>query len=163
MRDPRQVDKGGKEVLNLDQLAKHGAMEHDVSLTRRDAAQGDGLNKQKDLVDQLIAAARDSKFVTMEDFARLRRKRLEQQRKDNPEMVFEALHNLMACGEVAFAQKLFGDSKRDFAVPVEYVKALWQEERFPFEEGWEIRRWWPLGILETVPQMVLMRKAVRPC
>ncbi len=44
MREPGQKDSSGKDCLNLDQLRLPSAIEHDISLTRRDHQQGDNAN-----------------------------------------------------------------------------------------------------------------------
>ena len=43
VRPPGQKDSKGIPVINLDQLTLPGAVEHDVSLTRRDIGQGDNI------------------------------------------------------------------------------------------------------------------------
>lgn len=162
LRDEDEVDDAGYPVLNLNQLDRHGAVEHDVSLSRRDAAQGDNHSPQKDLVADLVASSNDGKVITNADLAKFRRKRLEQQRNDNLKLEFGSTQNTMACGEGAFIQRIFGDEKREYAIPVSYVKALFEEERLPVEEGWVKRSWWALGFVELFMQAQSLLKAVGP-
>ena len=147
MRYPDQVDAEGYPCVALDQLGRHNVIEHDVSWTRRDAAQGDNATVQKDLVEKMMAAASDGKAVVTNDFARLRRERLQEQRRDNPEVRYGMLQHLSACGQIAFVQALFGDGEEK-KVPREWIEALYLEERLPRGKGWTRRRGWLLGVVE---------------
>jgi hypothetical protein len=160
LRDVDEKDSAGFKCLNLDQLNRHGAVEHDVSLTRRDFAQGDNHSPQEDLIAGLISSSADGKFITTDDLAQFRRQRLEQARKENPQLMFGSAQNRMACDEAAFIQKVFGDRTKQWAVPVPYVKALFTEERLPVKEGWKRRSWWQLGFVELFMQAQLLQKAV---
>jgi hypothetical protein len=162
LRDVGQTDPDGSPYLNLDQLDRHGAIEHDVSLSRRDWAQGDNKSPQKDLIAEFLASSSDGNEITVADFARFRSRRLEQQRKDNPRLVFGPEQHGAACAEGALIQRLFGNSSRGYAMPVSYVKAVFEEERFPFKEGWERRSWWLLGLGEVLSQIRVVKKAVGP-
>jgi len=157
LRNHGQLDSRGEKCLNLDQLNRHGAVEHDVSLSRRDFAQGDNHSKQEDLIAKMINAASDGKVLTTEDFAKLRAQRLEQQKRDNPELVFGSLQQTMAYGEAAFIQMTFGLGYPKYDVPVDRLKALFDEERLPREEGWKPRSWWTVGFLELTLQATKLR------
>ncbi|KAI4268584.1 MAG: hypothetical protein LQ337_007758 [Flavoplaca oasis] len=145
MRDPGQKDAAGVACLNLDQLALHNVVEHDVSLTRRDFAQGDNNTPQADLIEDLLNASSNGKTITVDDFVKLRKRRYERQKADNPKLEFQGMQVQIACTEVALILKVFGNGSE---VPVEYVRAFFQEGRLPREEGWSKRRWWTLGLVE---------------
>lgn len=145
MRNPNQVDERGRKVLNLDQLATHGAVEHDISLSRRDYLQEEGnCAKQPDLIKQLLECSKDGKTLTVDDLADLRRLRIKQQTADNPGLVYEDKQHRLACGEIALVLSVFGNGH---SVPCSYARALFKEERLPVEEGWK-RRWWTVGVIE---------------
>ncbi|MCJ1250555.1 hypothetical protein MMC30_007783 [Trapelia coarctata] len=158
LRNHGQLDSRGKKCLNLDQLNRHGAVEHDVSLSRRDFAQGDNHTKQEDLIAEILGAASDGKALTTEDFAKLRQQRLAQQKKDNPELVFGSMQQALAYGESAFIQTIFGMGYPKYNVPVDRLKALFEDERLPREEGWKPRRWLHLGFLELTAQSSKIKK-----
>lgn len=101
MRPPGQKDSSGIPYLNLDQLALPGAVEHDVSLTRRDIGQGDNITCQEDFVSGLISISINGREITTEDFAVRRRQRLEQQVWENPSLTFDSLAYQLGCTEVA--------------------------------------------------------------
>ncbi|KAL8664584.1 MAG: hypothetical protein Q9168_007878 [Polycauliona sp. 1 TL-2023] len=145
VREPGQQDSDGTACLNLDQLALHNVVEHDVSLTRRDFAQGDNSTPQPELIEHLLAASSNGKTITMDDFVELRKRRYETQKADNPKLEFQEMQLQLACAEVAMILKVFGNGSE---APVEYVRALFREGRLPREEGWSKRRWWTLGLVE---------------
>ncbi|KAF9698452.1 hypothetical protein EKO04_003423 [Ascochyta lentis] len=147
MRRPDQTDSCGRPILDLDQLALPGAVEHDISLTRRDHGQKEGnCARQEDLVDDLLASSIDGKNVTREDLANLRKRRIAQQREDNPSLTYGALQHEMSCGEIALILGVFGDGK---SAPCDFLAPFLREERLPIKEGWKKRWWWTLGLVEV--------------
>lgn len=146
MRRPDQVDARGRKVLDLNQLATHGAVEHDISLSRRDYLQKEGnCEMQPDLVEQLMKCSKDGKTITVEDLADLRRLRIQQQMADNPGLTYEDKQHRLACGEIALVLSVFGNGQ---SIPCSYARALFKEERLPVEEGWKRRWWWTVGVIE---------------
>ena len=158
LRDPDQKDSEGVPCLNQDQLDQHGAVEHDVSMSRRDFAQGDNSSPQRDLIAEMLASSRDGATLSTQDWADFRKKRIEQQRKDNAKLEFGSAQNMMGSAEAAFIQKVFG--AKDGRVPVSYAKALFEEERLPIKEGWKKRNWWLLGFIELTRQAQAVVAAV---
>ncbi|KAM7187102.1 Chloroperoxidase [Rhypophila sp. PSN 637] len=135
MRRPGQMDEHGVPVLDLDQLALPGIVEHDVSLTRLDHAQGDNLSKQKELVSQLLDSSSDGgKTISLADLADLRKRRIAKQRENNKEIVYGAAQHRLACGESALLLGVFGDNGE--SVRVDVARAVFEDERLPVEEGW---------------------------
>lgn len=160
LRTEGQVDASGVPCLDLDELDRHGAVEHDVSMSRRDFAQGDNHSKQEDLVGEMLASARDGQGITVDDWAGFRLRRIEQQRRDNPKLEFGGIQDTMGLAETAFIQKTFGVRGRGWTVPVAYTKAIFGEERLPVREGWRRRWWWPVGIIELTAQAQAFKKVV---
>lgn len=148
MRRPHQVDPTTKKrCLNLDQLALSGAIEHDISLTRRDRAQGDCCTPQPDLIATLLASSSDGgQTLTAVDLAHLRKQRIEHQKEANPRAEYGAMQHSFACMEIALFLGVFGDGKK---VRCDFARAFFEEERLPIREGWARRQWWRrLGIAE---------------
>lgn len=145
MRRPNQVDSKGQRVLNLDQLALPGVVEHDISLTRRDHTQAQGnCVPQPDLIQDLLASSQDGKTITIEDLAALRKRRIQRQLDENPGLMYGSMQHQIACTEIALVLNLLGDGK---SVPCDYAQAFFKEERLPVKEGWK-KRWWSLGFVE---------------
>ncbi len=117
-------------------------------MSRRDAAQGDNHSKQDDLVKDMLASAHDGTTIDVADWAKFRIQRIEQQKRDNQKLNFGKAQNAMGLAETAFIQTTFGDRAKGWAVPKEYMAALFGEERLPVREGWRARWWWPVGLVE---------------
>ena len=146
MRNPDQKDADGVACLNLDQLSRHNVVEHDVSLSRYDYAQGDNHTPQPELIKDLLAASSNGSSLTMVDFVNFRKARFERQKRENPKIEYGAMQNQLACAEIALILKVFGNGTE---APVSFVKAFFEEERLPREEGWKKRVWWSLGLVEV--------------
>ena len=161
IRDINQQDSEKVTCLNLDQLSRHGAIEHDVSMTRRDYAQGgDNHSKQDDLVEQLLRSSGDGSYITTTDFAKLRRTRLEQQKRDNPELNFPGVLHWVTAGQIAAIQRVFGQGDKECRIPVNYMEALFGEERLPVREGWTKSQGWLAGAIGVVVQLVRVRVGI---
>lgn len=152
MRRPNQVDPVTKKhCLDLDQLGFPGAIEHDISLIRRDRAQGDCCTPQSDLITELLASSSDGgNTLTIADFVAFRKRRIEQQREENPRAMYGAKEHSFACMEIALLLGVFGEgSGNEKKIRCDFARAFLQEERLPIQEGWVRRSWWRrLGLLE---------------
>jgi hypothetical protein len=63
-----------EQTINLDDLDKHGGLEHDASLTRDDYAEGDQVTFQPELFAALLADS-DTDYITVESLAKTRVRR----------------------------------------------------------------------------------------
>jgi hypothetical protein len=148
MRKAGQFDAIGEPCIDIEQLDLPGVVEHDISLTRRDHQQGDNHTPQADLLEGLLESSSNGKMLTVEDLARYRSLRINEQRKVNPEAKYEKFQHVEGCAETALLLRVFGDGAQ---VPVDYVRAFFVEERLPMAEGWRKRGWLrSLGIAELV-------------
>ncbi|RGP79331.1 hypothetical protein FLONG3_2560 [Fusarium longipes] len=136
----------GKKYLNLENLAAHGAIEHDISLSRRDIGQPQGNNDpQHDLIRDMLKYTDDGETMTIDDLSYFIKARIAQQLEANPNLVYGKAEHQINCGQVALMMGCFGDGK---TIPVKYVKAIFEDERLPVEEGWSRRFWWTMGLVE---------------
>jgi len=154
---PGKVDSTGTKVVDLDQVASHNRIEHDISLTRRDYRQGDNNSLQDDLVKDLLASSKDGKTLTMENLCAFQRQRILDQCKANPQAEYSSAEHQISCGQIVMTLGAFGDGK---SIPCDYAKAFFQEERLPIKEGWKRRRWWTLGLVEVVTTIQTVKKLV---
>lgn len=146
LREPGQTDSMGRRVLDLDQFAAPGVLEHDVSLSRRDRLQPQGsIARQADLVEGLLESSADGKNITRADMAALKRRRIAVQQRENPGLVYGKKQHFLACGEMALIFSVFGNGS---SAPLEYVRPFFEEERLPVQEGWTRRWWWTIGFVE---------------
>lgn len=155
-RAPGEKLDDGEVYINLDQLDRHGAIEHDASLVRLDYAQGDNHNIQPYLVDQFLAASSDGQHITQEDMGHFRRKRFQDQKAANLAFHFTPKEETIAFGEVGLVVGLFGEALHNFRVPNPYINALFREQRIPYAEGWN-KRTIPLTAAETAVHLAYIK------
>ncbi|EAW14884.1 putative peroxidase [Aspergillus clavatus NRRL 1] len=146
LRDRDQVNKDGVPVLNLDQVGRPHATEHDVSITRQDRALGDCIRADPVLLKRFLAAPRADQGYSASDLGRYRKTRFEEQRSENPELDFDRQKHYIACLEVGAIECVFGEGF-PYRVPERYIQALFAEERLPLDQGWKPRRI-PMMLLE---------------
>ncbi|KAK4160492.1 Chloroperoxidase [Cladorrhinum sp. PSN259] len=148
----------GRKYLDLVDLASHGAIEHDVSLSRRDIGQKQGNNDpQPDLIEDMLQYSSDGEYLTIEELGIFIQARIKRQLVDNPELVYGPAEHQVNCGQIALMMGCFGDGTK---IPVKYVRALFEEERLPIKEGWKRRFWWTMGLSEFFGAVRKMVKAV---
>lgn len=143
LRDSSQTNPSGIPILNLDQVGRPHAIEHDVSLTREDRALGDCIRLNADLYEQMLSCARhegDGAWFHVKDLGRFRKRRYVDQTRRNDQLVFDKKRHYVACAEAAGVQAVFGQGMSG-KVPREYMEAVFSDERLPFDEGWRPRRW----------------------
>jgi peroxiredoxin len=154
LRNPGQVNESGIPVIDLDQVGRTDAVEHDVSLTREDRALGDYMKPDPDLVDKFIRYPGNKASFSIPDLGRFRQLRYAEQKEKNPELKFDSENNKVAVFEAAFLQATFGLGAF-YTLPVQYVKAMFQEERLPYKEGWR-SRWIPV----IFPELLILQRVI---
>ncbi|KAL2845904.1 Chloroperoxidase [Aspergillus pseudoustus] len=141
-REPGQVNEEGEDVLDLEQVGRAKAMEHDVSLTRQDRELGDHMRLDKGMYERLLTVAAKNekkKSFHLWSLARYRRTLYTEHVQSNKKLTFGIPQHTAACLEVSAMQAVFG--KGVFSgVPAEYYEAVLGEERLPYREGWTPRR-----------------------
>ncbi|CZR54555.1 uncharacterized protein PAC_04439 [Phialocephala subalpina] len=122
--------------FDLAELSLHNAIEHDASLTRRDAALVTDQGKPDlDLVDQLLKEATGkmadgSLLLTIPDLSRALSKRRVDCRKTNQGYTENLFHNMFGSANSSTMLTIFGGRIDD-------LTPMLREERFP--EKWEPR------------------------
>jgi len=126
--------KGGL-AFDLDDIDQHNyPIEHDVSFSRQDAYFGDwvGFNPSVYKTVQDTAEAGTYNIGTM---AEVRRTRLQDSLKRNPELYYGVLPAVFAFQEVSITLSVMGDPVTGIA-PTKFVDFWIQNEKFPYELGW---------------------------
>jgi peroxiredoxin len=147
LRNSGQVNDSGTPVLNLDQTGRPHAVEHDVSLSREDRALGDCISPHSGLIEGFLGYPKEDYF-SVSHLGRLRKKRYLEQKAKNKDLNFSYKTRIVGCAEAAILLGVFGEGVF-YRLPVKYAKAVFQEERLPFNEGWK-PRWSPLMIPELI-------------
>jgi len=124
------------DKFDLDELSKHNAIEHDASLTRRDAAQVPDQGKPDlMLVEELLNAATGKgpdgkRILTKDDLSKQLAKRRAEARAENPEYSESMFHNMFGSANSSTMLTIFGGHVDD-------LRPMLTEERF--SENWQPR------------------------
>ncbi|KDQ08568.1 hypothetical protein BOTBODRAFT_138825 [Botryobasidium botryosum FD-172 SS1] len=117
--------------LDLQELAKHGRIEHDASLVHSDASSGDTITVDHSLLEELLRDSTDGRGLSLQDFAKARVRR----QQHLPGRKLDGIHEKFACGESVLAHAVFcgGDAVHGEA-PLDQLRVWLGRERLP--EGW---------------------------
>lgn len=128
---------GRNDTLNLHDLLKHNLIEHDASLSRKDAYSGDALNFDEEVWAGTSAVWRDTKATTVsiEAAAKGRLARIAKAKAENPEYNLTSGGEAAGLGETALFVAVMGD-KVEGNARVDWVDIFFRESRLPFAEGW---------------------------
>jgi len=139
--------------VDLQDFARHDCIEHDGSLTRRNAMPGDlyaPVDVDKDLLDDLLNVTKDPDVLSFDDLVVVRARR--NQTLTRP---LAGFHNAIALGEVALTAETLRDRNGD--VPKQFIREWFGDQKLP--DGWS-RPATPIGLWKTSQLVKRVRKAV---
>ncbi|KAF2192739.1 Cloroperoxidase [Zopfia rhizophila CBS 207.26] len=126
----------GSGTFNLDDLNKHGIIEHDASLSRADFSRnGDNHSFQSDVFEDFIGHFDGKQNITIPDAATARWGRVTTERGRNPVFTYGPQERFNSYVESALYFRLLADLKSG-TTPVEFIKVFFEQERLPYKEGW---------------------------
>lgn len=120
--------------LDLDDLDRHGVIEHDFSLSRVDAYFGNVARPDAGLINQLLSFAPVDTW-TLEAIGKARYARVIDSISNDPNVTYTNKEMILSYGEAALLLSILSDPINGPA-PASFVSIFFQEERFPFVEGW---------------------------
>ncbi|KAK1978077.1 Chloroperoxidase [Colletotrichum cereale] len=135
---------GNPTTFNLDDLANPDFIEHSGSLSRADfAVTGDAKTFNQTVWNETLgyleagaSAAADGK-IDIKTMATARSKRIATAKATNPQFNLTASQVTVSLGESAVILGTIGQSFTAPAAPVEWMRVVFEEERLPFNEGWD--------------------------
>jgi Peroxidase, family 2 len=139
----------GVKTLDLTALVHHGFLEHDASLTRRDARDGDAAEVVPALVDQLLSLSENGRTLTLEDLAAAHQLRMIQSAASGHPVPFKAA----ALGTIE-AALLFQLLRQGDGIPLADAEELLRTERLPYRVPLQKLGWGSLVI--TVVRLAVM-------
>ena len=116
--------------VDLQDFARHGRIEHDASLTHRNAMPGDlyaPIDVDKDLLDDLLDTSKNPDVLSFEDLVAVRARRNETLARP-----LDGFHNAIALGEVALTAQTLQDDQGN--VPKQFIREWFGDQRLPC--GW---------------------------
>ncbi|KAI8905904.1 hypothetical protein EDD86DRAFT_211066 [Gorgonomyces haynaldii] len=126
--------KNADGTLSLDKINRHGLVEHDASLVRRDINVNPTNQIDPVLVNAIVAAAKDGKFLTPNDLGDFRRQRAKDAAADAKasgykDFSFGLKPQFTAFGEAALLMEVFGGEQQK--IPVQWLKTFLGNEELP--------------------------------
>jgi len=122
--------KNGK--LSFDDLHAHNKIEHDVSLSRQDAALGNHYVMDHSLIDQFLSYTNQQGNHDYDTVVKFRAARYLQSKRENPDFVFGLKARLLSIGESSMFLLAFGGATEQ--VSKSLTESVFAMEKFP--EGW---------------------------
>ncbi|KAM7204753.1 Chloroperoxidase [Naviculisporaceae sp. PSN 640] len=122
-------------TLHLDDLSKHGVIEHDGSLSRKDIFFGDNHTFAPEIW-ATVAAHFEGELISIETAAKARKDRLAVAPTQNPEFDLPDDAERFSFIETSLYLGIFGEGTEGNA-RTEWVRTLFEQERLPFEEGYK--------------------------
>lgn len=120
-----------------DEDCRHGALEHDASLTRDDVALGDNARVNVTLVHQLLSTSSDGETLSLDDIAAYRRKRDVESAAADPTFSMGAMATFQKYHESSqLMTVLKNTSDPNGGVPLEWAREWFVYERMPTQYGW---------------------------
>ncbi|KAF4961363.1 hypothetical protein FSARC_10208 [Fusarium sarcochroum] len=126
---------GNNVTFNLDDLNKHGFLEHDGSLSRNDVHFGDN-HSFNETIWKSVSSHFTESTISIKTAATARKERLQAAAAVNPEFSLPADLVQISFIESALYLSVFGNVQ-DGNANTEWVKTLFEHERLPFEEGFK--------------------------
>ena len=116
----------GSKILDLSALVKHGFIEHDASLSRRDAWEGNAAKVVPSLVDQLLSLSANGRTLTLEDLAAAHQLRMAQSSAHGHKVPLKA--GVLGTFEAALLYEVFHGED---GIALADAKELFEQERVP--------------------------------
>ncbi|KAH7129935.1 Chloroperoxidase [Dactylonectria estremocensis] len=129
----KAVLTGNNVTFDLDNLAKHGVIEHDGSLSRNDIYLGDNLGFNETIWSSVRSHFNQS-TIPIATAAAARKARLQAAAAANPHFSMSASDAQFSFIETALYLSIFG-SVTDGNAVTEWVRIMFEQERLPFNEG----------------------------
>lgn len=143
----KAISQGKGGLLQLSDLTIHNNrfLEHDVSLTRLDAALCDGHQNlfNPERFEKLLTFSKDGVYLTYDDVTRARQYFLEESKRLNTSLVFDFKQQRGAAGEEVLAMDVLS-GRDDGRISIEFLRAFFAEEKFP--DGWQARDGFALSV-----------------
>ncbi|KAF7550909.1 heme-thiolate peroxidase [Cylindrodendrum hubeiense] len=124
---------GNNVTFDLDNLNKHGILEHDGSLSRNDVYFGDN-HSFNETIWTSVASHFNQSTISIATAAIARKERLQAAAAVNPAFSLSASDTQFSFIETALYLSIFGSVEDGNAV-TEWVKIMFEQERLPFQEG----------------------------
>lgn len=124
-------------IPNILDINKHGILEHDASLTRLDAFNGDNVSFNPNMLKKMLATS-SNKYLTLDNLITYRKSRIINCRIYNPSFKFGITELTNSCIETSMLMLLFSDETKQ--IRKDWLEYFFINEKFPYHLGWKTRQ-----------------------
>ncbi|KAK7049755.1 hypothetical protein VNI00_005786 [Paramarasmius palmivorus] len=125
------------EHFSLADIALHGNIEHDASVSRQDRDLGDNVKFNEDIYTTLANSNPGMDYYDAISAGMVQQARMEQSQATNPTFRNTIKEFSIRTRESALYLMVMGDPETGMA-PKKFVDIFFREERLPLEEGWKV-------------------------
>ncbi|KAJ3999222.1 Peroxidase, family 2-domain-containing protein [Lentinula boryana] len=125
-----------EDSFTLNNLALHGTLEHDASLSRNDYALGDNVHFNETVFTTLANSNPGVDYYNITSAAQVMAQRLAEDKIVNPTLINTVKEFTVRIVESGFYLSVMGNVTTGVA-PKNFVQIFFREERLPLAEGWE--------------------------
>ncbi|KAJ3768371.1 Peroxidase, family 2-domain-containing protein [Lentinula raphanica] len=125
-----------EDSFSLEELALHGTLEHDASMSRNDLALGDNIHFNETVFTTLANSNPGVDYYNVTSAAQVLEQRLAEDKIVNPSLINTVKEFEVRVIESGFYLSVMGNVTTGVA-PKNFVQILFREERLPLEEGWK--------------------------
>ncbi|CAD0081980.1 unnamed protein product [Aureobasidium vineae] len=123
--------------FDLDMLDRHDFLiEHDGSLSRADASTGNNYSFNQTIWDTVLAYYSGMEDAAIPVASKARYNRISTEAARDPNFSYSPVQFILSYGETALYLSTMGDPITGVA-PLEYVRSLFEQEKLPYELGWQ--------------------------
>ncbi|KAF4847279.1 putative sterigmatocystin biosynthesis peroxidase stcC [Colletotrichum siamense] len=128
---------GNSSTVNLKDMEKHNVIEHDGSLSREDVAVTGNANKFDARVWNGVKAHFTRETIDTKTMAIARKDRVAVAMKTNPTFNMTEAQLKLSFAESAFILGVLAGDFQNPQAPTKYMNVMFEQERFPFDEGFK--------------------------
>jgi hypothetical protein len=140
---------------SLNDIGKHGVIEHDCSLTRKDFHIGDSIRFNKKQFNKMKSFSKDGKYLTLEELANYAVYQRKQCEKDNPKIDFGMNQMFGSIAEQSALYLLFKDDTGK--IRMDWITYFFTKEKLPFKKGFVLNNQLNMfDIIQTITKLLIL-------
>ena len=140
---------------NLNEIGKHGIIEHDVSITRKDYYNGDNIRFNKKRFDKMKTFSKDGRYLTFTELAKYAVYQQKQSKKNNSKLNFGINQMLGSVAEQSVLYLLFRDNTDN--IRIDWIEYFFTKEKLPFKKGFVLHNQLnTFDIIQTITKFFLL-------
>ena len=136
-------------------IGKHGIIEHDVSLTRKDYNIGDSIHFNKKRFCKMKSFSKDGKYLTLTELAKYAVYQRKQSEKKNSKINFGNDQMIASIAEQSVLYLLFRDHTDK--IRIDWIDCFFTKEKLPFKQGFILNHQLNIfDVIQTIMKLFIL-------